>query len=310
MTTNMLGKVVAGAALGGASLLAFAPGIAFADDAQGGEGHHQKGKVITDPYAVRAGHDVKFVEICAEPQEQAFVWSEVTGKVKLHSRDHDKEKGGRHDRAGQDDEGGRHHQGDHGGDRQNDRDGGWSGHGSEGGAEDGGWSGHGSEGGQSDGGWSDRGGESPEDSAQPGEGKGENGGRGGGDEAKKEDEAKKKAEEEARRKKAAEAEAAAEAKAEAEAEAEAEAAAKTEPYFVYYGKAKVPADTAPGTYELKGSCGKGTLTVLPEGAVDGGDGGATGTDRGVALGGATMLGAAALGGIVLMRRRRTDESLV
>ncbi|MET8350108.1 hypothetical protein [Micromonospora sp. NPDC005206] len=51
--------------------------------------------------------------------------------------------------------------------------------------------------------------------------------------------------------------------------------------------------------------------MLPRGGVDGGDGGAsTGTDRGLATGGASLLGAAALGGIVLMRRRRTDGSLV
>ncbi|MEU7586267.1 hypothetical protein AB0A95_08200, partial [Micromonospora sp. NPDC049230] len=81
--------------------------------------------------------------------------------------------------------------------------------------------------------------------------------------------------------------------------------------FVYYGEAKIDKDAKPGRYELKGSCGEGELVVLPHGGVDGGDGGAsTGTDRGLATGGAGLLGAAALGGIVLMRRRRTDGSLV
>ncbi|MEV4717661.1 hypothetical protein AB0J94_10770, partial [Micromonospora noduli] len=81
--------------------------------------------------------------------------------------------------------------------------------------------------------------------------------------------------------------------------------------FVYYGEAKVDKDAKPGRYELKGSCGEGELVVLPHGGVDGGDGGvSTGTDRGLATGGAGLLGAAALGGIVLMRRRRTDGSLV
>ncbi|MEU4400283.1 hypothetical protein ACIQH6_11145, partial [Micromonospora orduensis] len=81
--------------------------------------------------------------------------------------------------------------------------------------------------------------------------------------------------------------------------------------FVYYGEAKVDRDAKPGRYELKGSCGEGELVVLPHGGVDGGDGGvSTGTDRGLATGGASLLGAAALGGIVLMRRRRTDGSLV
>ncbi|MEU0550857.1 hypothetical protein ABZ272_24135, partial [Micromonospora sp. NPDC005979] len=80
--------------------------------------------------------------------------------------------------------------------------------------------------------------------------------------------------------------------------------------FVYYGEAKVDKDAKPGRYELKGSCGEGELVVLPHGGVDGGDGGvSTGTDRGLATGGASLLGAAALGGIVLMRRRRTDGSL-
>jgi LPXTG-motif cell wall-anchored protein len=76
---------------------------------------------------------------------------------------------------------------------------------------------------------------------------------------------------------------------------------------VYYGRAEIPWDADPGKYELKGSCGEGTLVVLPRGHVDGGDGGATGADREMTAGGAAMLGAAALGGIVLMRRRRADE---
>ncbi|MEU5961574.1 hypothetical protein ABZ777_10250, partial [Micromonospora parva] len=86
---------------------------------------------------------------------------------------------------------------------------------------------------------------------------------------------------------------------------------KKEREFVYYGEATVDKDAKPGRYELKGSCGEGELVVLPHGGVDGGDGGvSTGTDRGLATGGAGLLGAAALGGIVLMRRRRTDGSLV
>ncbi|TDC71143.1 hypothetical protein E1193_29265 [Micromonospora sp. KC606] len=77
--------------------------------------------------------------------------------------------------------------------------------------------------------------------------------------------------------------------------------------FVYYGEGRVASDAAPGRYELKGSCGEGELVVLPRGHVEGGDGGmTTGADGGMALGGASMIGAAALGGIVLMRRRRAD----
>ncbi|MEU7574309.1 hypothetical protein [Micromonospora sp. NPDC049240] len=76
--------------------------------------------------------------------------------------------------------------------------------------------------------------------------------------------------------------------------------------FVYYGEARVSEDVHPGRYELNGSCGEGELVVLPRGGVDGGDGGmaTTGLDRGLATGGAGMIGAAALGGLVLMRRRR------
>ncbi|SCF09224.1 hypothetical protein [Micromonospora mirobrigensis] len=82
--------------------------------------------------------------------------------------------------------------------------------------------------------------------------------------------------------------------------------------FVYYGEARVDEHAKPGRYDLEGSCGEGELVVLPRGPVDGGDGGmtTTGVDKGLATGGAGMLGAAALGGIVLMRRRRTDGSLV
>ncbi|WP_089158450.1 hypothetical protein [Micromonospora sp. NBS 11-29] len=77
MADKMLGKVVAGAALGGASLLVFTPGMAYA-------GGHDDGKVITKPHVVKAGDTVELLEICPEPQEHAYVWSKVTGKVDLH----------------------------------------------------------------------------------------------------------------------------------------------------------------------------------------------------------------------------------
>ncbi|MFG2064244.1 hypothetical protein ACGFIK_22810, partial [Micromonospora sp. NPDC048871] len=78
--------------------------------------------------------------------------------------------------------------------------------------------------------------------------------------------------------------------------------------FVYYGEARIAKDAKPGTYKLEGSCGEGELVVLPKGGVDGGDGGLTaGTDRDMATAGAGLVGAAALGGLVLLRRRRTDE---
>ncbi|NIL56969.1 hypothetical protein HCB18_08475, partial [Salinispora arenicola] len=80
--------------------------------------------------------------------------------------------------------------------------------------------------------------------------------------------------------------------------------------YIYYGEATVDRNAKPGTYKLEGSCGEGELVVLPRGGVDGGDGGmSAGTNRGLAAGGAGLLGAAALGGLVLLRRR-TDGSLV
>ncbi|WP_285790703.1 hypothetical protein [Micromonospora sp. NBRC 101691] len=386
MATNKLGKVVAGAALGGASLLVFTPGIAFADNGGGHDDHH-KGKVYADPYAVRPGHEVKLIEVCAERQEHAYVWSKVTGKVKLHPRDHHKKD---HDWQGEESESGekghgskKDHDSKKGHDSKKDHD--WGKDGDSGSGND--WgngsdSGNGNDwgnGSDSGSGWgngnnsgngnswgngnnapgntAENGTNAPgatapgttapgttapgttapgntapgntapgttsenrqqsDETGQPGM---NDGGWGAGDEVK--DEAKKKADEEAAKKKADEE--AARKKAEAEATAEEEKAREDRgseeeseegakdrgPRFVYYGEAEIPWDAEPGKYELKGSCGEGTLIVLPKGHVKGGDGGATGTDREATVGGAAMLGAAALGGIVLMRRRRTDASLV
>ncbi|MFF0171439.1 hypothetical protein ACFYPU_00115, partial [Micromonospora profundi] len=91
MAKKMLGKVVAGAALGGASLLVFAPGIAFADGHHDGGKDHD-GKVYAKPHVVKAGDEVKLLEICPDRQEHAFVWSKVTGKVKLEAARDDKGK--------------------------------------------------------------------------------------------------------------------------------------------------------------------------------------------------------------------------
>ncbi|WP_238434069.1 hypothetical protein [Micromonospora tarensis] len=116
MAKKMLGKVVAGAALGGASLLVFAPGIAYADGHD--DGRDRDGKVYAKPHVVKAGDEVKLLEICPDRQEHAYVWSKVTGKVKLkpvrddrgedrewreeeNSSDHDKGK----DEHGKDDNG-------------------------------------------------------------------------------------------------------------------------------------------------------------------------------------------------------------
>ncbi|MFG3707878.1 hypothetical protein ACGF7U_24530 [Micromonospora sp. NPDC047670] len=369
MANKMLGKVVAGAALGGASLLVFTPGIAFAD------GHHDnEGKVYAKPHVVKAGDTVKLLEICPEPQEHAYVWSKVTGKVKLKpaqdrtdrrgeegSRDHDKgndhDKGRDHDGkdetpkprptddgtgrpqppadggqppanggqppanggqppanggqppAGQGggadaagNEGERDWKGyEHGQDAEGDRGGredrkDHKGYGSNGydheeygsngyDHEEYGSNGYGHEGYGSDERGSDRGDHRREDRKDhDGRGSDERGGKGhdnGWSDEESEGYGKDKDRWEHKRD------------------------------FVYYGEAEVSENAKPGRYKLKGSCGEGELVVLPRGGVDGGDGGVgAGTDRGLAAGGASLLGAAALGGLVLMRRRRTDESFV
>ncbi|MEW2443932.1 hypothetical protein [Micromonospora marina] len=92
MAKKMLGKVVAGAALGGAGLLVFTPGMAYA-------GGHDEGKVVAKPHVVKAGDTVELLAICSEPQKHATVWSKVTGKVDLHPA-RDGEHGDRADRGG------------------------------------------------------------------------------------------------------------------------------------------------------------------------------------------------------------------
>ncbi|SEJ13972.1 hypothetical protein SAMN05443287_10391, partial [Micromonospora phaseoli] len=101
MANKMLGKVVAGAALGGASLLVFAPGVAFAD----GHPDTDEGKVFAKPHAVKAGEEVKLVQVCPEPQEHPFVWSKVTGKVKLKPADKGKDRGSWGEEGGSDESG-------------------------------------------------------------------------------------------------------------------------------------------------------------------------------------------------------------
>jgi hypothetical protein len=80
-------------------------------------------------------------------------------------------------------------------------------------------------------------------------------------------------------------------------------------HFVYWGSAEVPSYADPGQYKLKGSCAYGQLYVVPNGWVDGGDGGTSDTNTSLAVGGAGALAAAGIGGIMMMRRRRTDGSI-
>ncbi|WFE46734.1 hypothetical protein [Verrucosispora sp. WMMD1129] len=341
MAKKMLGKVVAGAALGSASLLVFAPGAAYAD----GQPQTEEGKVFAKPHAVKAGEEVKLVQICPEEQEHPFVWSKVTGKVKLEpARDGDSRgdhKNWREENGAA--EGGMDSEG-------------WSGHERSQPAEDesgGGWGGgadvrddwkgeeHGqdAEGGrdskdhdkkdwkgqdeagysaneESTGDWSGRH-ESGSDSAErdwSGEGdwsgeshKGDWSSESGGsdwsgesgesDWSGEREDRSGEADWSGKRDWAADA-----------ADARGKDSWEHKKDFVYYGEAHVARDAKPGTYKLEGSCGTGELVVLPHGGVDGGDGGiATGADRGLAAAGASLVGAAALGGLVLMRRRRADE---
>ncbi|MGC5329865.1 hypothetical protein [Micromonospora sp. DT62] len=338
MANKMLGKVVAGAALGGASLLVFTPGIAFAD------GHHDdEGKVYAKPHVVKAGETVKLLEVCPDRQEHAFVWSKVTGKVKLKpaegrndwrggeedSREHDKGKDhedkGDHDKGKDHEDKGRDHdkdengKGDHGkgetpkpqpsttatatGEPKpptNGQGGGAADAGAEGERD---WKGY--EHGQDAEG--DREGrekghdKSDREGHDKGHDKSDREGREDkyGSDSNGSDEYDRKGHDNGW------------SDEESEGNGKDEDRWEHKRDFIYYGEAEVSEDAEPGRYELKGSCGEGELVVLPRGGVDGGDGGVgAGTDRGLAAGGASLIGAAALGGLVLMRQRRTDESFV
>ncbi|QOC90606.1 hypothetical protein [Micromonospora craniellae] len=304
MAKKMLGKVVTGAALGSASLLVFAPGVALAD----GHGHEDEGKVFARPHAVKAGDEVKLVQVCEEAQEHPFVWSKVTGKVELEAADKGDNRGGRdHDRK----QG--HKDWEDRKDSQHGKD--WSGEaesapeskGTGGGAAD-----------ETDAGDKDRGWKA-EEHGQEAEGAQDRKAPSAEEErdAKSEHDWKNRDEKgEDKRDWSSEGEhewSGERRKDESDKHGKDDSGDRWEHEkdFVYYGEARVAKDAKPGTYELKGSCGVGELVVLPHGGVDGGDGGiATGTKGGLATAGAGMVGAATLGGLVLMRRRRADEFAV
>ncbi|WP_230394391.1 hypothetical protein [Plantactinospora alkalitolerans] len=90
MSKKFLGKVIAGAALGGASLLVWAPSTALADGGYHPDGYqkHDSGHVFAKPEVAKPGQEVKFIEVCSEAQEHAWLWSKVTGKVDLAPKDH------------------------------------------------------------------------------------------------------------------------------------------------------------------------------------------------------------------------------
>ncbi|MBQ1027205.1 hypothetical protein [Micromonospora sp. C95] len=359
MAKKMLGKVVAGAALGSASLLVFAPGAAYAD----GQPQTDEGKVFAKPHAVKAGEEVKLVQICPEEQEHPFVWSKVTGKVKLEpardggSRgDHkdwreengaaegaDREGWSGHERsqpaeaesgsgwgggaadARDDWKGEEHAQDAEGGDskdhdKKDKKD--WKDQAEESDSADekstGGWSGHenGSDSAEHDWSGKDDSGESDERewsgkddwSGESGESEWSGKSEWSGESGEREEWSGESGEREEWSGESGESE-----EWSGKRDWAADERGKGDSWehkkdFVYYGEAQVAEDAKPGTYKLEGSCGTGELVVLPNGGVDGGDGGiATGADRGLAAAGASLVGAAALGGLVLMRRRRVDE---
>jgi hypothetical protein len=225
MAKKFLGKVVAGVALGGASLLIGAPGIALADGPTPAPepAPEEVNKIFTYPEWVKAGHKVKIVEICEEAQDAPWAWTEITGEVDLVPKKH--------------------------GDK-------WCEEGSWG-EEEGSWGE--SNGAEEEGGW---GGSAKDDAADKKDHKPED--AAAADEGKKDEKDEK---------------------------------------FVYYATVKIPWDTTPGHYELVGQCAEGELKVAPKGWVHGGDGGSAGTNTTLATSGAGLLGAAALGGVMLMRRR-------
>jgi LPXTG-motif cell wall-anchored protein len=78
----------------------------------------------------------------------------------------------------------------------------------------------------------------------------------------------------------------------------------------FIGSFTVPADTAPGSYDLSATCsdgeaGLGTLVVTPSGAPQGGEGYTQNTSVALAAG-AGLLAAAAGAGVFALRRRRTS----
>nr|MDT0658372.1 hypothetical protein [Micromonospora sp. DSM 115978] len=241
MAKKFLGRMVAGVALGGASLLISAPGMALADEHKPVD--EEVNKIFTYPEWVKAGHKVKIIEICEEAQDAPWAWTEITGEVELVPKKH--------------------------GDKWYEDEGSWGEeHGSYG-EESGSWGGEENGAAEEEGGWG-----------------------GSADDAKKDDHKKDE-----HKKEAEEAAAAEEGKKDKDH--------KKDEKFVYYATVKIPWDTTPGHYELVGQCAEGELKVAPKGWVHGGDGGSAGTNTALATSGAAMLGAAALGGVML-KRRRTD----
>ncbi|MFY1687572.1 hypothetical protein [Plantactinospora sp. WMMB782] len=307
MSKKFLGRMIAGAALGGASLLVFSPSAALADGGHHPEGYQKdsSGRAFAEPAAVRPGGTVELVEVCAEAQKHAWLWSRVTGKVDLIPRDdHQTGRKPEESRPEKSDQGkaekpeenktqkpdeGKAQKPDEGkaqkpeeGKAQKPEEG--KAEGAGGMARDDGGHGWAEYGEAEDGrhGW---------EKAEP---------RSDGGEADRKTEPDRDGWE----------------KTEPGREGRESGGGKAEDGWTggkggyeYWNSVTIPWDAKPGSYELTGSCGKGELTILPKGWVDGGDGGATsGNGDNLAVAGLGVLGLAGLGGLVLMRQRRTDES--
>lgn len=314
MSKKFLGRVIAGAALGGTSLLVFAPAVALADSGHGTDGgppgpdetHHADtsgGHIVTPSGGVKPGGKVELLEICTAPQQYPFVWSEPTGKIKLKPKDPGS--------GGQDHEQAASPQpsptpsesplppsaaessavpeptgppmlatatpaqpgsagGATSGDDSTTSDS-WSTDGGMGSAEQDSW--YGQEGRTYD----EPG--VPPDTAGPMNPHGQQ-----ADKAQPKDTQA----------------------GGVPSDEQSGMAYDGQHGYDYWATITIGEHTQPGHYDLKGSCAEGVLVVLPNGWVDGGDGGSTTGGNRALAGGVGMLGAAALGGLVLMRPRRTD----
>ncbi|MGI5147847.1 hypothetical protein ACQEVC_15965 [Plantactinospora sp. CA-294935] len=260
MSRKLLGKVMAGAGIGAASLLVCAPGTALADDAP--HERENKGHIYTVPKGVKPGHKFKIILKCEHSVERAWVSSKITGKLWLKPVTKDGDRVPERQRPpaddGQPDDDGQPPLPPNGEQPPLPPNGGQPPLPPNGGQpplppDDG----------QPP---LPEGGQPPlPEGGQPEAGDEQPGGEGG--QATNDGEAK------------------------------------------YWAWAKVPHKTKPGHYRAWGACnGTGKIVVLPRGSVPGGDGGAS-TDSGRAAAGAGLLGAAAIGGFLMIRRRRTDGSL-
>ncbi|MBE1484697.1 hypothetical protein [Plantactinospora soyae] len=251
MSSNLLGKVLAGAGLGAASLLICAPGTALADDYRPGH-EDNKGHIYTEPKGVKPGHKFKIFLKCEHPVERPWVSSRITGKIWLKPvKEHDEREG--RPQAPDDN-----------------------------GSEDPGQPSQPPQTGQPS---------LPPDGEQPGQP--EDGQPMLPEDGLPQDGADEQTEDGAG--------------GQPQGGEGGQAAAYGDEHE-YWAWAKVGSKTKPGHYEAKGSCGHGTIVVLPRGWVPGGDGGAS-TDTSRTVAGAGMLGAAAIGGFLMIRRRRTDGSV-